>query len=155
MLETQAASQSSQQTLEMTPQAQSSNSTAVYTYNPAECQDGGLNQMRFELGDNVVEGQGMTAVLCDQEYNALISKYSRWKRAKLACLEAVCMKLAYEVNTQVSNLSYSLDNRAERWMKMRDELRKEVSMAVPIAAPSAFEPHYFHNNMQTNPRKRS
>lgn len=145
--------QSSPQTPEATTQPQSSDSTAVYTYNPAECQDGGLNQMRFELGDNVVEGQGMTAVLCDQEYSALISKYSRWKRAKLACLEAICMKLAYEVNTQVSNLSYSLDNRAERWMKMRDELRKEVSVAVPIAAPSTFESHYFHNDMQANPRK--
>lgn len=125
-----------------------------YTYNPAECQDGGLNQMRFELGDNVVEGQGMTAVLCDQEYSALISKYSRWKRAKLACLEAICMKLAYEVNTQVSNLSYSLDNRAERWMKMRDVLKKEVSIAAPCVAPSTLqEPHYFHNDMLTNPRK--
>ena len=146
--------QSSPQTPEATTQPQSSNSTAVYTYNPEQCQDGGLNQMRFELGDNVVEGQGMTAVLCDQEYNALINKYSRWKRAKLACLDAICMILAYEVNTQVSNLSYSLDNRAERWIKMRDALKKEISGTVPCVAPSTIsEPHYFHNDMLTNPRK--
>lgn len=150
MAETQAAPQVPE--TEIPPQ--SSNSTAVYTYDPAECQDGGLNQMRFELGDNVVEGQGMTAVLCDQEYNALINKYSRWKRAKLACLDAICMKLSYEVNTQISNLSYSLDNRAERWMKMRDALKKEISEAVPCVAPSTiFEPHYFHNDMLANPRK--
>ncbi|WOC33476.1 MULTISPECIES: hypothetical protein [Caproicibacterium] len=147
-----AEEQNSPQTAETAPQ---SSSTATYTYNPAECQDGGLNQMRFELGDNVVEGQSMTAVLCDQEYNALISKYSRWKRAKLACLDAICMKLAYEVNTQVSNLSYSLNDRAERWTKMRDDMKKEVSVSAPCVAPSALsEPHYFYNDMLSNYRKR-
>ena len=70
------------------------------------------------------------------------------------------MKLAYEVDTSVSGLSYSLDQRYERWKKMLDDAKKEsAAMAgVPIAGdPGSLSPHggtpYFYNDMQANLRK--
>lgn len=132
---------------------------AEYSYDPHSCMDGGINQMRFELGDTVTEEEGMPTLLSDEEYNAIITAYpGKWKRAKLICLEAIMMKLSYEVDTSVDGLSYSLNQRAERWQKMYDRLKKELSASVPDAAsvlpPSMMnKPRYFHTDMHTNHRK--
>ena len=111
--------------------------------------------MRFELGDTIVEGGKATAALCDEEYAQMISEHpTNWKRAKLKCLDAIVMRLSFEVNTSVDGLSYSLDSRAERWRQMRKELKKELSSGVPTAVYGSYygpsDPHYFHKNMQTN-----
>lgn len=135
-----------------------------FTYNPENITAGGLDQMRFELGDTVVDMDGISAVLCDEEYNAIIAKYASksWRKAKLMCLEAIVMKLSYEVNTSVGGLSYSLDQRFERWKKMLEEEKKVVAgiMGVPTAGdPNSLIPHgltptpYYHNDMQANIRK--
>ncbi len=127
---------------------------AHYTYNPASCQDHGVNQMRLELGDTAVEGQNKTAVLCDEEYAALLTNETSWKRAKLACVEAILMKLSYEVDTSVGGLSYSLNQRADRWLKLRDKLKQELSIAAPTGDPRALHGgHYFYPNMLANLRK--
>ena len=132
-----------------------------FTYDPSKITDNGLDQMRFELGDTVVDMDGISSPLCDEEYMAIISKYGKsWKTAKLKCLEAIAMKLAYEVNTSVGGLSYSLDARAERWKKMLDDAKKEAkAMAgIPVAGceeslmPNGRTP-YFFNDMQANTRK--
>ena len=39
--------------------------TRSYTYNGAQLADGGINQMRFELGDVLVEEPDKTALLTD------------------------------------------------------------------------------------------
>lgn len=120
--------------------------------------------MRFELGDTVVDMGGISAVLCDEEYNAIIEKYAakNWRKAKLMCLEAIVMKLSYEVNTSVGGLSYSLDQRFERWKKMLEQEKKIVAgiAGVPTAGdPSSLIPHgltptpYYYNDMQANKRK--
>lgn len=117
--------------------------------------------MRFELGDTVVDQDGMTSPLCDEEYKAIIQKYGKnWKRAKYECLNAICMKLAYEVNTSVGGLSYSLSERYERFSKMKDAAKKELaaSHGVPRAGhPGSLSPNggtpYFYNDMQANRRK--
>lgn len=133
----------------------------TYSYDPAECQDNGMNQMRFELGDTVTDMGGITSPLCDEEYEAIITKYGEnWRRAKYECLNAICMKLAYEVNTSIDGLSYSLTERYERFKKMRDEAKKELKAigSVPRAGnPGSLMPHggtpYFFNGMQGNRRK--
>ncbi len=126
----------------------------TYTYDPSDINTEGMSRMRFELGDTIVEGGKATAVLCDQEYEQIISEHSTWKRAKLACLDAIVMRLSYEVNTSLDGLSYSLDSRAERWRAMRKELKKEMSTGVPTAKAGSYygptDAHYFHKNMQTN-----
>ena len=134
---------------------------ATYTYFPDRITEGGVDQMRFELGDTVVDMDGMTSPLCDEEYRAIIKKYGKsWKRAKYECLKAICMKLAYEVNTSVGGLSYSLSERYERFSKMKDVAKKELAglHGVPRAGdPGSLMPHdgtpYFYNDMQANRRK--
>ena len=135
----------------------------TYSYDPTKITDGGLDQMRFELGDTVIDMEDITSPLCDEEYTAILTKYgSNWKKAKLKCLEAIVMKLAYEVNTSVSGLSYSLSERYNRWKEMLDDAKKEAkasSMAsLPrVGDPKSLMPHdgtpYFYNDMQANRRK--
>ena len=115
--------------------------------------------MRFELGDTVTEEEGMPSLLSDEEYNAIITANpGKWKRAKLICLEAIMMKLSYEVDTSVDGLSYSLNQRAERWQKMYDKLKNELKASVPSAdavlPPSMTKkPCYFYTDMHMNIRK--
>jgi hypothetical protein len=134
---------------------------ATYSYDPTKITDGSVDQMRFELGDTVVDMEGVTSPLCNGEYQAIISKYGRsWKRAKYECLKAICMKMAYEVDTSVGGLSYSLSERYERFSKMKDAAKKELAgiHGVPRAGdPGSLMPHdgtpYFYNDMQANRRK--
>lgn len=134
-----------------------------FTYDPTKITDGGLDQMRFELGDTVVDMDGISSPLCDEEYTAIINKYgSNWRVAKLQCLEAIVMKLSYEVDTSVGGLSYSLNQRFERWKKLLEEEKRIVAgiAGVPVAGdPGSLIPHgltptpYYHNDMQANIRK--
>lgn len=134
---------------------------ATYTYQPDRITEGGVDQMRFELGDTVVDMDDKTSPLCDEEYQAIIKKYGQnWKKAKYECLKAICMKLAYEVDTSVGGLSYSLSERFERFSKMKDAAKKELASlhGVPRAGhPGSLMPHggtpYFYNDMQANRRK--
>lgn len=134
---------------------------ATYSYDPAKCQDGGMDQMRFELGDTVIDMEAATSALCDEEYMAIISKHGEnWRKAKFLCLDAICKKLAYEVNTSVGGLSYSLAERYPRFKAMRDDLKKELATigGVPRAGnPASLSPHggtpYFYNDLHTNTRK--
>lgn len=131
----------------------------TYSYNPAQIYDGGLNQMRFELQDNIIEGEGVTCALCDEEYQAIIEHESGWKRAKLKCLKAIITKFAYEVNTSTDGLSYSLSERYERWKAMYDDLKKETIIALPTCDPSSLghppgRPPYFYEDLHANPRRR-
>lgn len=130
----------------------------VYTYDPSQIYDGGLNQMRFELQDNIIEGEGVTCALCDEEYNAIISNEDGWRRAKFKCLKAIVMKLSYEVNTSTDGLSYSLSDRYPRWKDMYDRMKKEEAAALFAADRPAFggtqgKPPYFYTDMHTNRRR--
>ena len=134
---------------------------ATYSYDPAKITDGGLNQMRFELGDTVVDLNGVSSPLCDEEYNAIIQKYGKnWRKAKIKCLEGIVMKLAYEVDTSVDGLSYSLGQRADRWKAMLDEEKKKgkaMGSMPRVGYEGSLMPHgrtpYFYNDMQANRRK--
>ena len=76
------------------------------------------------------------------------------------CLRAIMMKLSYEVNTSVDGLSYSLDQRYQRWKQLYDDAKKEqIALGgVPRAGdPGSLMPHhgtpYFYDDMQANIRK--
>ena len=134
-----------------------------FTYDPTKITNGGVDQMRFELGDTVVDMEGISSPLCDEEYQAIIGKYgTNWRMAKYRCLEAIVMKLSYEVNTSVGGLSYSLDERYKRWKELLEQDRKVMAgiAGVPTPGdPNSISPHgltptpYFHNDMQANLRK--
>lgn len=125
----------------------------AYTYDPTKIAEGGKDQMRFELGDTMVEGGADTCALNDAEYTAIIEATPRWKKAKLRCIESILFRFSYEVDTKVGALSLSLNQRLEAWRKLRDELKAEVETAAPIAHPQAIKgPHYFHAGMMENRR---
>ena len=133
----------------------------TFSYDPTRITDGGVDQMRFELGDTVVDMQGITSPLCDEEYQAILSKHGdNWRKARYVCLKAIVMKLSYEVDTSVGGLSYSLNQRFERWKKMLDEEKKALTALSGIPRPGnegSLMPHggtpYFYNDMQANRRK--
>lgn len=125
----------------------------TYTYDPEKITEGGKDQMRFELGDTMVEGGFDTCALCDAEYSAIIAGTRRWKAAKLKCLESILFRFGYEIDTDVGELSLSLRQRFEGWKKLRDELKAEIEISAPMAAPRAIcGPHYFHAGMMENRR---
>lgn len=132
-----------------------------YNYDPTKITEGGIDQMRFELGDTVVDMNGISSPLCDEEYQAILDKYGKsWRVAKYHCLRAIVMKLSYEVNTSVGGLSYSLSERYNRWKEMLDEEKRAMAGAygVPRAGnPGSLMPNggtpYFYNDMQANRRK--
>ena len=131
---------------------------STYTYDPAMITREGKDQMRFELGDTVVQGGNLTSALCDEEYEAIIKKYpENWMMAKFRCLEAILMRFAYEVNTSIDGLSYSLTDRYPRWKALYDEMRDELiaqSGAASLKANKrALKPPVFHNFMFQNWRR--
>lgn len=134
---------------------------ATYFYDPTKITDGGVDQMRFELGDTVIDLEGITSPLCDEEYEAIIKKYGKnWRKAKYECLRAITMKLSYEVDTSVGGLSYSLSERYKRWKEMEAEAKKELAAmhgAPKAGNPASLIPNggtpYFYNDMQANRRK--
>lgn len=125
----------------------------TYTYDPTKISDGGKDQMRFELGDTMVEGGSDTCALTDEEYTAIIKATPRWKRAKLRCIESILFRFSYEVDTKVGALSLALRDRREAWEKLRDKLEAELGQGAPAANPQAIsENHYFHVGMMENRR---
>lgn len=126
-----------------------------WTYNPENLARDGVDKMRFELGDTVVETGALTCVLCDEEYIAVLKQEKNWRRAKLACLRAIVMKLSYEVDTNADGFSYSLSQRFPRWKAMLEEEEKKVSAltAAPKIHGEAVGNPYFYNDLHANPRR--
>lgn len=127
-----------------------------YTYDPDKIRDYGPDQMRFELGDVMVEGGSDTAALSDEEISAVLKGYpdpNQWKQAKLALVESVCRRFAYEVDTKTDKLSLALNQRAQMWKSMYEELREEVSAGdiyIPISVNEnqGHEPYFYTGMMQ-------
>ena len=119
----------------------------TYSYDPTQIRAGGKDQMRFELGDTQVEGGADTCALADEEYNAVLTGLKEgkkaWLFAKLSLLEAILLKMSYQVDTKIDVLQYSFGDRAERWQKMYD---------TTLAPSIAKSPPYFHKGMQENQR---
>jgi hypothetical protein len=134
-----------------------------FTYNPAKIREWGKDRMRFELGDTSVAGGAATCALADEEYEAMLENVngspvpekSAWLYAKLHIVEAILMKLSYQVDTKIDVLSYGLGKRAQHWKDLYEMLRKELlgNSCFPTMADSAAnKPPYFHTNMMPNLR---
>lgn len=131
---------------------------STYTYDPSMITLKGKDQMRFELGDTVIQGGNMTTALCDEEYEAIITKYpDNWLMAKFQCLDAILMRFAYEVNTKIDGLSYSLSDRYPRWKALYDDLKAELAAQNAAGAlradKRALKPHVFRKFMFENRRR--
>lgn len=131
----------------------------AYTYDPGKLGEFGIDRMRFELGDTMVEGLSDTTALTDEEIHAAINAYPKsWKRAKLMLLESLCRRFAYEVDTKTGPLQLNMQERAKLWREDYDQLKKEVS--AESCGISQFrsgvhnKPPYFYSGMQQNERAR-
>ena len=71
----------------------------TYTYNPEKIGEPGVDRMRFEIGDTMVEGEQETSALCNEEYEAIIAARKTWKRAKLAVLESIMRRFGMDGRT--------------------------------------------------------
>lgn len=127
-----------------------------YTYDPTQLGDKGLNQMRFEIGDTMVEGEKETCALCDEEYTAIIATARSWKKAKLKILESIMRRFGMEVNTTVGPLKLEMQARAEFWRKQYEQLKAECgadtmpTMGTPSVETGKDGGHYFYGGMHDN-----
>lgn len=131
-----------------------------YSYDPAKIKEPGMDRMRFELGDTMVEGGPETSALADAEIEAVLEMHpKKWKQAKLALLESICRRFAYEPDTKTGPVSFSLGDRAKIWREDYEKLKKEAAMescAVPAsAAGGSGSPPYFYAGMHSNERGRT
>lgn len=129
----------------------------AYTYNPENIREAGKDRMRFELGDTMTEGQADTTALSDEEIQAALEMYpGRWKKAKLALLESLCRRFAYEVDTKTDTLWLYMQERAKLWRADYESLKKEVSAgscSIPgTGNGSCSRSPYFYAGMQRNGR---
>ena len=93
----------------------------TYSYCAENIIQNGMDKMRFELGDTMVEGGANTCILCEEEYTAILSQHKTWQKAKIECLKAIVMKLAYEVDYKVENMSLILTDIYNHLKKMQEE----------------------------------
>ena len=127
----------------------------TYSYNPSLISEYGKDRMRLELGDTTFAPGELTAALADEEYVCLIRDNPKWRKAKLACLQAILMRFSHQVNMSVDGVSYSFSDRVKFWKELYDsEKRKSSSMAVPSVNMSGLSDpkggHYFHEDMHKN-----
>lgn len=143
----------------------------TYTYDPSRMKNPktgsafyGLDRMRFELGDTMVEGGEQTCALCDEEYAAIIpdkvQSVRHWKKTKLQCLESIMRRFAYEPDQKVGPADIKFGERAKLWKQMYDDLAAELSktavtgdvVAKMAENPGfgAITPPYFYNGMMSH-----
>ncbi len=128
----------------------------TYTYDPGKILDNGLDRMRFELGDVMVEGRDATAALTDEEIHAALNLHpgtENWKRAKLALVESLCRRFAYETDTKTSKLSLALGQRANLWQEMYQSLKAEleaedIGLPISVGENQGHKPYFYTGMMQ-------
>lgn len=133
---------------------------ATYSYDPSNLEENGVDLMRFELGDTMVDGKEKTCALCDEEYQAIISRNKKWKKAKLACIESIFRRFSYEPDTTTGPLHYAFGDRAKLWQEEYRALKAELSQegvsagAVALQTGRGKEP-YFYTGMMSMEKGRN
>ena len=105
-----------------------------FSYDPALSSDGGLNQMRFEIGDCLVAEPEKTAYLTDAEIREAIAISKSWRHAKLRLVESLLFRFAYEVDMEVREAKWQLSDRVDFWEKLRKRLKDEIDAEEAAAA---------------------
>jgi len=93
------------------------------TYDPAQINDGGLNQMRFELGD--VDDSDF--YLSDEEINASLEGKT-FKRAELMLVESLIARFSYETDLRVDKWEAKLSQRLTAWRALRKKLLDDLAL---------------------------
>lgn len=130
----------------------------TYTYDPLKIKERGKDQMRFEVGDTLVDGGADTCALSDEEYEGILTGIKpgkkAWVCAKLVVVEAILFKLSYQPNTKIDVLEYEFSKRVEVWERLKEDLKKEAAAfsSVPLMDSGVMKkPPYFYTGMEENP----
>lgn len=129
----------------------------TYTYDPSKIKGGGKDQMRFELGDTLVDGGADTCALADEEYEGFLADLKpgkkAWLAAKLGIVEAILFKLSYQPDTKIDVLEYKFSDRVAMWEKLKADLKKDLAgLSAPlIDSEASKKPPYFYTGMEANP----
>lgn len=126
----------------------------TYSYNPEKLSECGKDLMRFELGDTMTDGKEKTCALTDEEYTAVLARHRSWKRAKLACIESIFRRFAYETDTQTGALELQFGERARLWQEEYERTRAMLSKnclsaEAASALGSAGRAPYFYTGMMS------
>ena len=126
----------------------------TYSYCPENITENSIDKMRFELGDTMIEGGADTCVLCDEEYAAILAQCKTWQKAKIECLKAIVMKLCYEVDYKVNDMSLSLSDRYKHFKAMLKEIEKKQQAGAFVSKNTTAKETkpYFYLGMQQNPK---
>lgn len=134
----------------------------TYTYDPVQIsKEKTISRACFELGDTMVDGGAESCMLSDEEIKAIIESTESWKMTLFKLADAVCLRLSYETDWKDDGTSFSLNQRAERWMKLRDRLKADADAEVTIPVSGAVSDsinnprdggHYFYAGMMENHR---
>lgn len=124
----------------------------TYTYEPEKIFDGGINQMRFELGDIAVNGLAeQTCVMCDEEYQGVLQQSKgNFRMAKILALRAIVSRLSFEVDIKVHDLSMNLPKRRQYFQELLNKLEQSVQFPVTSGGNSTQKEAYFYLGMQEN-----
>ena len=99
----------------------------MFSYNPSLVNDASLNQLRFELGDCLVEPEPeKTAYLTDEEILATLEGSKSFKHAKFRCVETLLMRFAYECDVEVREAKWQLSDRVDFWKDLHKRLKAEL-----------------------------
>lgn len=98
-------------------------------------------------------------MLCDEEIEAVLSSTKGWKMALFRLADAVCMRLSYETDWRDDGTQFSLNQRAERWLNLRDRLKKDADIEAMLPQSGAVDDsvrgadggHYFYRGMSNSP----
>lgn len=133
---------------------------STFTYNLSEIKTRSISRARFQLGDVMVDGGEETCYLADEEIQAVLDETPGWKKCLYRLADAVCMRLSFETNWRDDGTAFDLNQRAERWMKLRDQFKKEAEIEDCMPQSGAVDAslrneedggHYFYAGMQQSP----
>ena len=99
----------------------------TFTFNPLLIHDGGLNQVRFELGDCLIAEHEKNCYLSDEEILAALANHT-FKRDELRLLESLLARFAYEVDMKVDKAEWSLSQRVTALERLRKKLIDELAL---------------------------
>ena len=97
----------------------------TFSYDAAKINDGGLNQIRFELGDVLVEEPEKSTYLSDEEILAALSAGS-FKRAEFRLVSSLLHRFAYEVDMEIHEAKWNLSDRFAAWQKLYNRLKSDL-----------------------------
>lgn len=99
----------------------------TFSYDPTKINDHSLNEMRFFIGDCLVEEPEKTCYLSDEEILAALEGNS-FKRAALRLVESLLHRFAYEVNTEIHEAKWDLSDRFKNWENLYKRLKAELEV---------------------------